>query len=298
MKKLLNLLSGLLALQLLLAGGLFASSRHEASVSQRTQPLLSFDRDSVDKIEVVEGELTTILAKVENNWRLPEMHDLPANASKVEELLILLGEFKAGWPVSTTPSSHERFGLASEKPNKRIKLYQGDSVVAELLAGTSPGFRKTHVRPAGTDPVYAVPLTSFDASSENRAWLDTTLLVPQGFTQIKAPNYQLVKDANTWKLVGEDDKNKVDRNSVEKVLNAFRQLTVVMPADKMPEGESWTFEVTTAEGVLTYTCVESEGQYYVRRSDSDRVFTLASPRLRNIAKMTHADLLIKTAEKS
>lgn len=298
MKKLLNLLTGILALQLLLAGGLFASSRHQASVNQRTQPLLSFQRDAIDRIEIEEGDLVSKLTRVDESWRLPGMDNLPASKGKVEDLLILLGELQAGWPVSTTASAHERFELEADKPKKRIKLYQGETMVAELLTGSSPGFRKTHVRAAGLDPVYSVALTAFDAPSEERSWLDTSLLQPKGFTKIKAPNYELVKESNSWTLAGESDKNKVDRNTIEKALKAFRQLTVVLPADEMPEGDPWVFEVTTADGVLTYSCLEVERKYYLRRSDIDTVFTLASPRLPQAARMTREDFLIKAVEAS
>ena len=168
-------LSGLLILQLLITAGL-SWNRQSQQQTNPQQPLLSFEQQRLDKLVISDSENNVTLTKSGDRWLLPELQKLPVNDSRMTELLSKLQGLKTGWPVATTRASRERFEVEEDKFQRRIQWYQDDTLAGELLVGTSPGFRKTHIRKVGDDAIYTAELNSYELPVQNDGWLDKSLL--------------------------------------------------------------------------------------------------------------------------
>ncbi|NHN38414.1 DUF4340 domain-containing protein [Pseudomaricurvus alcaniphilus] len=174
MNKLTSWLGGLLALQLVLAAGLFwgdGAGQSEAI----GQPLLGFEQAQIDKVVIGAGEEEVTLQRQDGQWRLPGQSDLPVDSGKLQPLLEQLHGLQSGWPVATSASSHQRFEVSEDTHQRRIRLFRDGQLVVDLYLGTSPGFKKVHGRRAADTEVYALPLNSFDFPTSADNWLDKTL---------------------------------------------------------------------------------------------------------------------------
>ena len=160
----------LLIVQVLLVIGLLAYQQN-SRVQVNAQPLLSVGIADIDRMVIQDASNKATLQKTGDQWQLPELQQLPVDKQKLDDILQKLDGTKLSWPVTTTASSHERFEVSDSKFQRHIELFQGDSKKAELWLGTSPGFKKIHLRRAGEEQVYAVELTSFEFASEAKDWL-------------------------------------------------------------------------------------------------------------------------------
>ena len=199
MKKMKSWLCGILILQILITTGIFWNRQSQPQANPQ-QPLLSFELQRLDKVVFSDSENTVTLIKFGDQWLLPELQKLPVSDSQITGLLGKLQHMKTGWPVATTSASHERFEVEEGKFQRRIQLYQGDILADELFVGTSPGFRKTHIRKLGDDAIYTAELDSYEVPVKNNGWLDKSLLASTAIDSIKGPDYALRKTDDQWTL--------------------------------------------------------------------------------------------------
>ncbi|MGR9053327.1 MAG: DUF4340 domain-containing protein [Gammaproteobacteria bacterium] len=286
-------LGGLLGLQLLLALGLLWYGGTDRTANRVA--LFDFAVDSIDGVKIGDGEHEAVLAKKDGRWQLPELEQLPATASKVTDVLNKLAGFKPVWPVTATAASHNRFEVAEDKFQRRIRLYQGETLKAEIYLGTSPGFRKSHVRKAGDDAVYSIALNGFEVPAENSGWLDKSLLAATGVNAIEGSDYALEKADGNWRFAGageaEGTQQALDTGKAGQLASALGGLTVLGIADKAPEGEPITLKVTTPDGTRSYSFFETDDKYFVGRDDRKIVFSLSQFDYDRIAKVDKAKLL-------
>lgn len=112
-----QLLIGALAVQVVLAGGIYYGSQPPAA--DQIQMALLEEQSQIDRIFIDEGDgKQTVLSKMDGEWQLPDYHQLPANQNKITDVLNTLETTKSGWPVATTESSRERFEVADENFQK------------------------------------------------------------------------------------------------------------------------------------------------------------------------------------
>ena len=279
MNTLRNWLAGLLGLQLILAAGLFVSASTNRS-GDPAAPLLAFDASQLNKIVIGDGDFRLTLAKQEDIWQLPELHDLPVNADKLEGALDKLANLKTGWPVATTTSAHSRFEVSEEQHQRRIQLYRDDRLASELFLGSSPGFRKVHARSQGTDEVYALPVNTYEFPVKPNDWLDKNLLAVDGITRIKGADFVLSKQDDDWTLAGDKDVDasvEVDNEKADQLRRAFHTLTVTGVAEQSPVfdlEDVITLEVDGDEH-RRYQFLAQEDQYYAKSNHHPQVFTLS-----------------------
>lgn len=181
MKKTIQWLAVLLAVQLLLALGLGLSGTALTRSQGGDTPLLAFDKAAIDRI-TLEGpdQAKVLLVKKEGRWRLPEAGDFPADGTRVAQLLDRLAGLEGGDVVAATRSAHDRFKVSDEAFERRITLAKGDAAQATLYLGSSPALRRVHARRQGEDAVHIVELAVFDVPVKAADWQDKALLtVPQ-----------------------------------------------------------------------------------------------------------------------
>lgn len=296
-------LTALLLLQLLLAAGLLLA-RQGLEEGGTPQPLLPVASSAVDRLVISDGEAQATVVRQDGAWMLPAVQ-LPANASKVNDILQRLEETATEWPVTTTSSSHTRFEVAEEAFQRRVQLFQGEGQAAEFYLGTSPGFRKVHLRRAGEDAVYAVTLNAFDLPASEDAWLDQSLLAVAEPTRIVGPDYTLAESGDgVWTLAGSGETagaatDPLDDERARQLVSAFANLRVQSVAKEVPEaegGETVTVSVETADGSYRYHFHQRDGGYYVRRDDRPALFSLSQYDYDRITGVGLAELVHKSGE--
>ena len=283
MNTLRNWLAGLLGLQLVLAAGLFVNASANRSTDV-ADALITFDESQLDKVVIGDGSNQLTLVKQENAWQLPELHDLPASTGKLENALDKLANLTISWPVATTTSAHSRFEVSEEKHQRRIQLYSEDKLAGELFLGSSPGFRKVHVRSPDADEVYALSVNTYEFPVKDSDWLDKKLLAVDDITRIKGPDFTLKKQNDAWTLTGDDETgtnvDQVDSEKANQLRRAFSSLTVTGVAEPSPVFDSEdviTLEVNGGSDGENqrYQFLAIDDRYYAKSDHFPQVFTLS-----------------------
>ena len=296
------LLSGVLVLQLALALGLYWQQQGAANGSPG-EPLLAVTSAQLDRIQLQDGAHNAELVREQAGWNLSGSN-LPADGSKVDTALERLADIQLGWPLARTDASHERFEVADDSFQRRLLLFAGDRPAGEIYLGTSPGFRKVHLRRAGEDAVYAAELNTYDLPADPDQWLDKTLLSVPAAARIEGPDYTLVKADAGWQLLPSPaGPEKVESSAVDALADAVTGLRVQgvaepgMPGSPDPETEAATgpvsIEITGTDTAHRLEFVHSGESYYVRRDDREQWFRLSQYDYNRIAGQARSQLLVQ-----
>ena len=307
MKKIQSRLFGLLILQLLIAVGIFTSHQRQQQ-SHLQQPLLSFDEQQLNRIVVSDGEKTVNLTKTGDHWLLPDLQKLPATESKLTDLLTKLEALHSGWPVATTSSAQKRFDVEKAKFQRRIQLYQDETLLDELYVGTSPGFRKTHIRKAGDNAIYTAALNSYELPVKMQNWFDKSLLASTAIDNIKGPDFVLHKTDGKWTLAefntpeGEETdeqiRTELNPDKAGQLASALTGLRVIavetgqpLSNNTAPEVSTVTLEVAGPDSSWVYRLTQAGDKYTVSRNDRDAVFDVSKFDYDRIASASYAKLV-------
>lgn len=272
-------LGALLALQLILAAGLFLGGR-PADPEDMARPLLDFDVAAVERVVIEDEFNTATLEKTDGGWRLPELGGLPGAGARIDSLLADLAALETGFPVATSSSALERFAVTEDNYQRRLRLYQGGELLGEYFFGTSPSFRQTHGRRASDGEVYSLDINNFDLPGDNNDWLDKNLLAAAGAARIEGPDYTLEKSEEAWRLVpaeGLETEGELQQASASALAAALASLRVLRAAEDVPETLSAALAVQAGDDTWRYEFLrdEDENRYYVRRDDVDTAFTIS-----------------------
>lgn len=287
-----KVLTILLVVQILLAIAVFAWERN-AKPELQAQPLLATNAGDADKIIIRDANASVTLLKVDGSWQLPDLQNLPADTQKLTELLDKLKGTKLTWPVTTSKTSHERFEVSDGKFQRRVEWYQGDSKLDEVLLGTSPGFKKVHLRKHNDEAVYAVQLNSFEFATGKNDWLKKDLLAVAAPQQITGGAYSLQKSGDNWGFASGVE--KLDAAKASELANAFSSLQIMEPVAEIPQGEKHSFTVKGASGDYQFEFVSADNNYFVKRTDIGQSFKLSQYEFERIVKLKKEDLLAKAA---
>lgn len=291
-------LAGLLLLQLIAAAAIYLFTQQDASQNTR-ESLLSLSKAKIDKLEISGDEQTVVLQKQNDQWILPELHDLPVNSVKLNTVLDNLNALQTGWPIATTKGSHQRFKVTEDNYQRRIKLFQDNQVVADFFLGTSPGFRKVHLRKNDEDEVYSMELNTYDFPTKNNDWLNRKLLAVNNIKTIEGSDFKLRQGDSQW-LFAEDNANTVDEDKAKRLMQAFNGLTVSDVVNEKPELSDSQKTVYTVENErqFTFTFFNKESNYYVKRDDKEQLFTLTKYEFERFTNHTKEALTLKQEQSS
>ena len=275
-----GLLAVLVCVQLLVVAGVFYLDAAD-SASDAGELFLDFSADSVDRIVVSESESQVTLHKRAEGWVVGD--DLPADGEKIAEVLEKLAELRGGWPVATSPSTQDRFEVASENHQRHLELYQGEALAAEFYLGSSPGYRRVHARAEGSDDIFSVDFSTFEAPTGADDWLDKTVLGATGdITRISRDGmWALTKSADGWVFdaSGAEAGAAADQDAATGVAERLRNLRVMGVADSAAQGQvPAVITVSDEEGdqVLSFWHDGEEDEYVVGSNRADSRFTVAS----------------------
>lgn len=298
-----GLLLGLLALQLLVLGGLSFRNGQDASAAES---LLSVTPTTVNRL-VIEGRedaddgddgvlIELALTQTDGQW---QVHGYPADAAKIDALTARLADLGNAWPVATTAVARERFEVAEDNFRKRLTVSSADGEAAVLLLGSSPGFKRVHARRGDADAIYSIPLADYDLPTAVDDWLLKGLLATDAAVvrirrdgaweaahAMAEPSTEDVEAAvaTRWQVqaLGEgamaDASQPADAEAVSRLITRFKGLQVigVAPDDTLTASDSFTLQ--TDDGtLLRYTLYEDPEQdrFFVSRDDVPGRFEIA-----------------------
>ncbi len=297
MEKLGQYLTGLLGLQLLvvalISGRQFYMPEHTADALA-----LSFDAVTIDRVVISDQERSSVLIRVGDHWQLDTAYPVPADKPRVAAVLDSLSDLRTTWPVASTPGSHSRFEVGENSFQKRVQLYAGEELSADLFVGTSPGFRKVHVRSADRDEVYAVTLNTYDLPSDDDRWLDKTVLAFTEVTAIEGPDYSLVRQGAQWRLQSpaassEATEPPLDETRVKQLLDALNTFVVSGLAEAdltLPQPETTLWVTGAGDQKHRLNLYQAADNLYATRDDVAGVFTVRQYDYDQLAGKSLADL--------
>lgn len=272
-----GLLGGLLAAQVVIIAGLLLASGVGSDAG--AAHLLSFDPASVTKLGVSGEEDAVQLVRDGEDWRLADgvLDGLPADGGKVSELLADLSDLAAPWPVATSDDSAERFEVTEGNHQRRLVIEDADGPVADLLLGTSPGYRRVHARLSGASEVYSIDFSNYEAPTDADQWLDKALLAAKG--QVSSV---MLEDA--WQLARQDDGWLIDgapadAEAADDLVRRFTGLRVLGTSDEEADAAGDADAAGEPAGVFVVTDEDGEHRLTLFHEAEEDDYSLTSDRV-------------------
>ena len=181
MQRWIPVLAAAFCVQLLIAGALFMRKDSLASAPPNA-PFVAAAIHDADHILIEAhpkgGKAAAPVDLVDRNgvWIVHSEFDVPADKSKVGDLITKLAALRRGLPIADTQDALRRFKVAHDDFTRRITLGQGGKTLAKLYLGESAGLRKSDARTNGEHQVYTVGIATYDVPTDAGAWMDADLL--------------------------------------------------------------------------------------------------------------------------
>ncbi len=276
-----GLLGGLLVAQVVIIAGLLLASGVGSDAG--APHLLSFEPANVTKLSVSgEGE-TVGMARDGDVWRLqsgapngaPEV--LPADGGKISEVLDKLAGLDAPWPVATSDDSAERFEVTEGNHQRRLVIEDADGPVADLLLGTSPGYRRVHARLSGASEVYSIDFSNYEAPTDADQWLDKALLAAKGRVSsvMLEDAWQLARQDDGWLIDGAP----ADAEAADDLVRRFTGLRVLGTSDEEADAAGDADAAGEPAGVFVVTDEDGEHRLTLFHEAEEDDYSLTSDRV-------------------
>lgn len=302
MHKTIQYLGILLVIQLLiLAIVLFGKGSADPEESGQ---FLDFDIATIDSVVIKDADAELTLSKDGGGWQLPDFANLPVQGDQVENVLRDLAALKVDWPVATTDSAAKRFEVQMENAQRSIKLKNDMEIVANLYLGTSPGYRKSHVRLSDSDDIYALEFAQHRVSSKHEDWLDKSILQYKGeLKQVNVGEIQAMlnkeTDEGVWSLSNASGEKPIDPEKIAKWVKRYNNLQIskLVGADKRSEIISLepvlTANLSGADGSSTRIFYQQDEQYFVTTGGQELVFEMSSYEAKPIVEVTEEAFVVE-----
>lgn len=270
----LPVLGGVLVVQLILIG----ASQFLGGSDDQAAPFLAFDPLSITHVAVADGEGARVeLVKADTGWQFVEPSTIPADDEKITKVLEKLSNLGSPWPVATSATSRTRFEVTQENHQRNVQLSAGDSLVADLYLGTSPGYRRVHARSGDDDEVYSVDFANFEVPAAQDDWLDKSLLQAEDITAVAlTQGWSLTRDGENWLVDGAP----ADAEEARILVNRISQIRVLgfRESAETPLDSPRTLSVTSSGGdyQLTIAHDAENNEYAVSSNRLDGSYSLAS----------------------
>jgi len=205
------MLGGLLLVQVLLIL-IFHSPFSGATSGVESRPLLGVLAAVTPSQLEIRGSDDDVLTLVKQGgeWRVDELGGFPADGQKVDDLLEDLQQLTVRRPVVKSGRYHAAFKVTENEYEARVRLWEesADEPEVDLIVGSSPNFRSSHVRLAGEDAVYEVRgLSPYDLRPDSSTWIDKNLVETDetrviGLTLTnESGSFELEKQEGVWKVL-------------------------------------------------------------------------------------------------
>lgn len=287
--RLLQILAGLLVVQLILVGIMYFPKGKPAATGA---PLLGgVTVDDITAITVTDAKGKTIsLEKQGDSWVLPTADNYPADDARVGKILDKLTAIKTDRLITKTADSHKRLEVAADKFQRKVELTTTGGEARTVFIGSSAGVKATHVRLDGNPETYLTgELSNWDVPADASGWVkpDFYSVNKDNITAVTIKNatgtLEFSKDSNgNWTLMGLGTDEKLDTAKVNAMLNNASKINLNRPIGKTADpalgmddpsamvtvtlqGESGAAETVT----LTFGSKNDSNQYPLQTSTSD-----------------------------
>lgn len=295
MSKPITILSALLVLQLLIAS-ILAFNDATVQHGSTAKALVSVDKQQLRKIAITEGNDTLTLINNNDHWQLENYPDLPLVKHKIAAVVDELLATQVTWPVTSTSSSHQRFGVAADQFEKQVVFIDQDNNEQRLFLGTSPSFKKLYARNQTEDDVFAIEFNGYQLSSDANDWLDKSLLAIDGITQLNHAVINVEKQDDTWQLTAPSalsDQQSLAVDSIEDLINQLTSLQVTGIAKTNKESTNQLTVYDNSNEKYIYSFAADDENYFVKRSDIDHWFTISKPKFEKFAQLSVEQFVIE-----
>jgi hypothetical protein len=214
------------------------SSGGGASEARLLLPVLEAITPARVEIRGAEDDVVT-LARQGSSWTVEEAGGYPADAAKVEKLIDDLQGLKVRRPVVSGSRYHGALEVSEDKAKARLRVWDesSDDPKAELILGSSPGYRRTHARLAGEDPVYEIGgIAPYDLRAESGNWVDRKLvdLTADRVVGVALTNgegsFELAREGEDWLiLAGLDESRELNEEELDTFLRAATSISLADP---------------------------------------------------------------------
>ncbi len=190
-------------------------------------PLLAIDNKKLEQLRIIDGQGNHILLqRNEGDWVLPEYFNFPATEASLQALVKKLSAIKADWPVATTTAALKRFKLAEDNYERKLNFYQNGQLIETLYIGSSPGFRKVHVRKQADTNIYTAELSVFDAPVAAQDWFDYEALKidVDKISAIDLEGFLLTLGDKGWHSDSLTEKERIDTHTLRDWLTQLAAL--------------------------------------------------------------------------
>ncbi|MEM7402817.1 MAG: DUF4340 domain-containing protein [Myxococcota bacterium] len=275
-------------------------------------PLLSAGQDaqnfadSISEIVINAAQKSIKITKKEDSWVLPDFYDFPAQQERVKQLLQNLSQLKKGWPVGTTAVAAKQLKTAQEDFEKQIVLLQDGKVVHTIYIGSSPSFKKVHMRVDDSNDTYVLPFETYRVSTYETSWRDGDLLKrpKEEISEIRLGKLKLVKnDDDVWQLSDLKESEEMVTDAVDRVVSAIANLRF---SDVL--GDQNKKEYQQQKPVLQFTIIFNDKpqdyRFSISSSKSDKdstynyVFKTSAERFYFQINRSNVDAIKKATRKS
>jgi hypothetical protein len=253
----------------------------QTSQDQHTRKAFAaFPVNAIDELRIGdEFDNDAVLIRSGKHWLLPDLENLPANATKVDALLQNLTTSSGNWPVADSPAARQRFQVADYYYQKRLTLLSGGEKLGTIFLGTSPGFRKVHARNDKQNAIYSITLSSSEASAVNDAWLDPRLLQVRAPLRIDTDLYNLYFENGRWRSATAGTPDEKELNALITALNNL-QVEGIANEDLQRElsvaEDDLVIRIQSLAGVVTLELVTLNGEHFIHSSEFPLFFTCSA----------------------
>jgi hypothetical protein len=314
MSRLQKLLSGLLALQVVLAVVVFWP-RTPAGVE--SGPLFGeLDTEDIVALTLDDGEGTlTELVRQGSSWVLGGAGDYPADSGKIEPILSKIAAIQTNRLVARSSGSHKRLQVADDDFAQRIQLEMVDGSTQILLVGTAPNPSGTHIRRGDQDETYLTgDLAAWEINPAVSNWIDTAYT---SLNRSDIVSYVLENGNGTfafekiseeeWTLKDLAGDEEIEQSAFNTLLSRITNMRMTEPlgSDEEPD-----FQLSDPQAAVTVIVEDSEAQstkvytllvgaqdpdddnYFVKWSDSDFYVKVASFNVQEMVSQVRDDFIL------
>lgn len=311
-----QILTGLLALQIILIGVVFWPGRGANATAAALFPDLTVD--DVQVMTIQEGETEIQVARSSDGWVLPDADDFPVKEVTVSDTISKVLQIDTRRLVADNTSSHPRLQVTEAEAQREVILETTGGEALTLLVGSSPSFRSTNVRRGDSDNVYVTgSLQATDLRTDYANWIDTSYLaIPQADVQaVTIENSQGTLsftrvNTDTWALDDLAEGETFAQNNLTSLLTRFSGFNMVRPLGKEAQPEygmenpaaTVTLVHQPAGGAAQTTTLTvgadpfENGNYVVKSSDSAYYVEVASFSVDDILNRGRAEYLQQSEE--
>ena len=250
-----------------------------------------------------------MLERSDGQWRLPDLSGFSAEQASVVRLLERLSDLDKGWPVATTGSAARRFKVADTAFERKLTLSQGDETVAALFVGSSPGFRKVHVRVPGEEAIYAVEFSAFEVNAKPDDWIDKAVLSRrvEDIRRVDLPELSLSREQGKLVVAALDPGEETVEEEAKRLVDRIAGLRIrsVLGTEEKPEyrQDQPALRVSVAlesgdEQQYVFSKPDEADYYVLKASHRDEYFKVDSWAVDPLKEAMRANLVRRTADET